>query len=101
VGGSKRVDWLPGVPTVAESGLPGYEAATWWGTLVPAATPKEIVAKLSAEIITAMNSLEVKERLAAQGAEVATQKPEELAAYLRTETDKWARIIKAANIKVE
>ena len=48
-----------------------------------------------------MNSAEVKERLAAQGAEVATQKPEELAVYLRTETDKWARIIKAANIKVE
>jgi len=101
VGGGKRVDWLPGVPTVAESGLPGYEAATWWGTLVPAATPKEIVTKLSNEIITAMNSPEVRERLAAQGAEVATQKPEELAAYLRSETDKWARIIKAANIKVE
>jgi len=101
VGGNKRVDWLPGVPTVAESGLPGFEAATWWGTLVPAATPKEIVARLSQEIITAMNSPEVRERLNAQGAEVATQKPEELAAYLRSETDKWARIIKAANIKVE
>ena len=101
VGGNKRVDWLPGVPTVAESGLPGFEAATWWGTLVPAAIPKEIVARLSQEIITAMNSPEVRERLNAQGAEVATQKPEELAAYLRSETDKWARIIKAANIKVD
>ena len=101
VGGNKRVDWLPGVPTVAESGLPGFEAATWWGTLVPAATPKDIVARLSQEIVTAMNAPEVRERLNAQGAEVATQKPEELAAYLRSETDKWARIIKAANIKVE
>jgi len=101
IGGSRRVDWLPGVPTVAESGLPGYEALTWWGTLVPAATPKEATARLSQEVITAMNSAEVKERLAAQGAEVSTQKPDEFAAYLRSETDKWARIIKAANIKVD
>jgi len=101
VGGPKRVDWLPGVPTVAESGLPGYEAVTWWGTLVPAATPRDIVARLTNEIVIAMNSPEVKERLAAQGAEVATLKSDEFAAFLHAETDKWARIIKAGNIKAE
>ncbi|HEX4325603.1 MAG TPA: tripartite tricarboxylate transporter substrate binding protein, partial [Burkholderiales bacterium] len=59
VGGPKRVDWLPGVPTLAESGLPGYEATTWWGTLAPAGTPPAVLARLTKEIVAAMNSAEV------------------------------------------
>jgi tripartite-type tricarboxylate transporter receptor subunit TctC len=101
VGGAQRVDWLPGVPTVAESGLAGFESLTWWGTLVPAGTPKPVVDRLSQEITKAMNSPEVKERLNAQGAEVATQNTEQFNAFLKTETDKWTRTIKAADIKVE
>jgi tripartite-type tricarboxylate transporter receptor subunit TctC len=101
VGGARRVDWLPGLPTIAESGLPGYEATTWWGTLVPAATPRAVVDRLTREIVAAMNSPDVKERLKVQGAEVATLNADQFAAYLRSETDKWARIIKAANIKVD
>jgi tripartite-type tricarboxylate transporter receptor subunit TctC len=101
IGGPKRVDWLPGVATLSESGLPGYEALTWWGTLAPAATPKDVVAKLSHEIISAMNSAEVKDKLKALGAEVATQDQAQFGTFLHTETEKWARIIKAANIKVD
>ncbi|MDB5805282.1 MAG: LacI family transcriptional regulator [Betaproteobacteria bacterium] len=101
VGGAKRVDWLPGVPTLAESGLAGYEATTWWGTLAPIATPPAVVARLTKEIVAAMNSAEVTEHLKALGAEVATQNGPEFAGFLKTETDKWARIIKSANIKVD
>jgi tripartite-type tricarboxylate transporter receptor subunit TctC len=101
VGGAKRVDWLPGVPTVAESGLPGYEALTWWGTLVPAGTPPAVVSNLTQEITTAMNSAEVRDRLKLLGAEVSTQSSADFGAFLHAETDKWARIIKAANIKVD
>jgi tripartite-type tricarboxylate transporter receptor subunit TctC len=101
VGGAKRVDWLPGVPTLAESGLPGYEATTWWGTLAPAGTPPAVLARLTKEIVAAMNSAEVTDHLKALGAEVSTQNGPEFAAYLHSETDKWARIIKSANIKVD
>jgi len=101
VGGAKRVDWLPGVPTLAESGLPGYEATTWWGTLAPAGTPPAVLARLTKEIVAAMNSAEVTDHLKALGAEVSTQNATEFAAYLHSETDKWARIIKSANIKVD
>jgi tripartite-type tricarboxylate transporter receptor subunit TctC len=101
VGGSRRVDWLPGIPTVAESGLPGYEALTWWGMLAPAATPKDVLAKLTQEVVSAMNSPEVAEHLKVLGAEVSTQNATEFDAFLHNETTKWARVIKAANIKVE
>ncbi len=89
------------VPTIAESGLPGYDVTNWYGVLLPAKTPKEIVTRLNAEIVRIMNLPDVKERLAAQGAESLTSTPEQMAAYIRSETDKWAKVVKFSGAKID
>ena len=92
---------LPDVPTVAESGVPGYEVSPWFATFMPAGTPAPIVAKLGQTLNEAMNDPEVKKRLAAMGAEPIGSTPQALAAHLKTETDRWTQLIKEANIKVD
>ena len=92
---------LPDVPTVAESGVPGYEVSPWFATFMPAGTPVPIVAKLGQTLNEAMNDPEVKKRLAAMGAEPIGSTPQALAAHLKTETDRWTQLIKEANIKVD
>ena len=91
----------PGVPTIAQSGLPGYEVINWYGVLAPAKTSKDIVAKLNAEIVRIMNLPAVKERLAAQGAETYTSTPEKFADYIRQETEKWAKVVKFSGARID
>ncbi len=91
----------PDVPTIAQSGLQGYEVINWYGVLVPAKTPKEIVGKLNGEIVRIMNLPAVKERLAAQGAETYTSTPEKFADMIRTETEKWAKVVKFSGAQLD
>ena len=98
---AKRVASAPDLPTIAEAGVPGYESLQWYGLLAPAATPKEILARLHKESVVALRSPDVAARLASDGAEVVAGTPEEFGAFLRAETQKWARVVKAAGIKPE
>jgi tripartite-type tricarboxylate transporter receptor subunit TctC len=102
VGAPKRMPLVPDVPTVAESGLPGYEANAWFGLFAPAGTPRDIVMKLDTEVIRIFNDKEFRERfLDPQMFESMAGPPEEFAAFIKAERDKWAKVIAEANIKVE
>jgi len=101
VASQKRSAQLPDVPTIAESGLPGFEAVSWYALLAPAGTPKEIVAKLQAEIARILQLPDIREKLAAQGGEPVGNTPEQLGAMLRTESARYADIVKRANIKAD
>ncbi len=90
---------LPDVPTVAESGFPGFEANGWLGILVPNGTPPDVIAKLNAEISKVMQSAETKKLLLAQGVEARTSTPEQFGALIKSETAKWGKIINDAGIK--
>jgi tripartite-type tricarboxylate transporter receptor subunit TctC len=92
---------LPEVPTVAEAGLPGYDSTQWYGVLAPAGTSREIILRLHDEIVRALRDAEVGKRLAADGAEAVGSSPEEFAAFIKSETEKWARVAQAAGIKPE
>ena len=97
----KRVSFLPNVPTVAESGLPGFEMVSWYGLWAPPGLPREIGARLTAEAARAVRSPQAVERLGEQGFEPSGDGPEAFAAYIRDEIARYARIIKEANIKAE
>ena len=98
---TKRSPATPELPTVAESGLPGYEVINWYGVLAPAGTPQAIVAKLNTEVTRIMLLPEVKERLAAQGAETMTSTPQEFASFIRSETEKWAKVVKFSGARID
>ncbi len=91
---------LPQLPTVAESGLPGFAAVSWYGVLVPAATPREIINKLNREIVRILHLPEVRESLAAQGADVIGNSPEEFA-EIKSETEMWAKIVRTSGAHVD
>jgi tripartite-type tricarboxylate transporter receptor subunit TctC len=97
----KRSDALPDVPTLAEAGVPGYDSTQWYGVLAPAGTPRPIVTRLHGEIVRALRAPDVRERLAADGAEPVGSSPEEFAAFIRAEIAKWAKVAKAAGIQPE
>ena len=101
VGNAKRMPSLPEFPTVAEAGLPGYEAYAWGGMLGPAKMPATIVQQLSREIVAAINSKEVTERMLNEGTVPTPSSPEEFAAYIASEIKKWGVVIRGANIRVE
>jgi tripartite-type tricarboxylate transporter receptor subunit TctC len=97
----KRSTLLTEVPTLAESGLPDYEAGSWYGVLAPAGTPRGIVDRLNAAIVSALRQPEVAKRLAAEGAEVVGSTPEEFGAHIRSEIARVARVVRAAGIRIE
>jgi len=99
--GAKRAPAAPDLPTMMEAGVPGYEAANWFGTVVPAKTPAAIVAKLSQEIARALRLPDVSERLLVQGMEPTSSTPEAFSAYIRSEITKWAKFVKASGAKAE
>jgi len=99
--GATRLPQAPEVPTVAEAGVPGYEAQVWQSIVVPAGTPREIIAKLNAELTRIMKLADTRERLSVVGIEPTSSTPEELAAFIQSETAKWSRIIKDIGLKVE
>ena len=101
VTGSKRSESMPDVPTVAEAGVPGYEALQWYGLLAPAGTSVEIVIRLQAETAKALNAPDVKKRLADDGAESVGTTPAEFAKFIKDEIDKWSNVARVANIKPE
>ena len=98
---SKRIPQLPNVPTVAESGLAGFEMVSWYGVWAPAKLPKELAQQISAEMAKAIRSPLASQRLGEQGFQATGSTPEEFAAYIQSETGKYARIVKDANIKPE
>ena len=98
---AQRAPALPDVPTIAESGLPGFEATSWFGLVAPAGTPSSIVGRINADVNQWLQSPEAKEKLLAQGAVAAGGSPEQFAAYIHTETEKWARVVKASGAKVD
>ena len=98
---AQRAPALPNIPTIAESGLPGFEASSWFGLLAPAGTPAAIVARINADVNQWLQTPEAKEKLLAQGAAPAGGTPEQFAAHIRAETEKWAKVVKASGAKVD
>jgi tripartite-type tricarboxylate transporter receptor subunit TctC len=101
VTGAKRSSAAPDIPTVAESGLEGYEAIAWQGVLAPAGTPREVVQRLHAELARIIAQQDARRMLAEQGYEPAGTSPEQFDAYIRTEIVKWSRVVKSAGITIE
>jgi tripartite-type tricarboxylate transporter receptor subunit TctC len=101
VTGPKRTPAAPDIPTVAESGVPGYEVTTFYGVSAPAKTPRPIIDRLHAEIVRALATPELRDRLKGQGAEPVGNTPEQYTAFMVGEIAKWAKVIKAAGIKGE
>lgn len=98
---ARRFAALPSLPTVAEAGVPGYEAIGWFGLFAPAATPRELVAKISADANKALADPDVKQKMLAAGAESSGDTPEEFARFVRSEMDKWTRLMKERGISPE
>ncbi|MDB5927503.1 MAG: transporter substrate-binding protein [Betaproteobacteria bacterium] len=101
VSSGKRMSSIPDVPTVAESGLPGFETGSWQGVLAPPGTSRDIVAKLNGEIIRIVNAADMKEKLANQGAEVLTMTPEQFGDFIRKEKARWAKVVKDSGAKFD
>ena len=101
VTGTTRFSELPHVPTITESGVPGYNVTGWYGFYAPAATPPEIVRRLHAEAHRGLNSPEVKDRLQKTGNDPVVTTPEEFAAFIRSEIAKWSKVVKGSNIRIE
>ena len=101
VGNAKRMPSLPEFPTVAEAGLPGYEAYAWGGMVGPANMPRDIVQRLSREIIASVNTKDATDRMLNEGTVPTPSTPEDFAAYIASEIQKWGVVIRGANIKVE
>lgn len=100
VTGAKRSALFPELPTIAET-LPGYSASGWYGLLAPAAVPKPIIARLHTEAVKALRIPDVIEKLSSQGAEPVANTPEEFTAFVRSEIEKWAKLVKAANMRTD
>jgi tripartite-type tricarboxylate transporter receptor subunit TctC len=98
---AQRSPAAPNIPTVAEAGYPGLEAATWFGLLAPTGTPKEMIAKLHDETVKALRHPDTQRMLADQGAISIGNTPEQFAAYLQTETQKWEKVLKASGVRAE
>lgn len=98
---AKRTAVLPDVPTIAEAGVPGYEHILWSMLVLPAATPRDIVTRLNQDVMKALGAADVRERYAGMGVEPAPSTPERAGAYLRSETEKYAKVVKAIGLRIE
>lgn len=98
---AKRSSALPNVPTLEEAGLKGFDIGTWFGVLAPAATPKDIVARLNAEMVKVINSPEFRKRMDEIGAEPVGNSPDQMAAQIRSETEKFARLVRDAKVVID
>lgn len=98
---AKRIGVAPDVPTFAEAGLPGYEATGWFGVVMPAGTPPNIIGRMNAELVAALKSREIRERVIAAGAEPSPSTPEEFGALIRSEIVKWAEVVQASGAKLD
>jgi len=101
VAANKRLAQLPNVPTMAEAGLPDFEVSSWNGLFAPARTAPEIIARLHRETVKALAAPDVREKLIAEGAEPVGSTPEEFRVYIRAEIEKWGRVVRAADIRVD
>ena len=101
VSSAKRSPGIPDVPSVSELGFPSFDASSWFGLVGPAGLPREIVTRLSSEIAKAVRRPEIRDKMIAQGADPAGGTPEEFGAYIRSETEKWGKVIKTAGLKAE
>lgn len=101
VTGKTRIAALPDVPTAQEAGLPGYEAVGWMGIYAPKGTPSAIVSRMASEIGKAMAQPDIRDRLAAQGFQAATDTPAQFDAYLKSEMAKWTKVAREANVQPE
>jgi tripartite-type tricarboxylate transporter receptor subunit TctC len=96
---NKHSNALPNVPPIAEAGVPGYDATQWYGLVAPAGTAPEIIARIHAEVVKALGSAEVREKLATDGAEPVGSTPAEFAAHIKNELEKWTLVAKQAGIE--
>ena len=101
VSGAKRSPAAPEVPTVAEAGVPGYEATGWYGVLAPGGTPQTVVNRLHTEIAKALDNKSVRDQIAAEGLDLAQSSPTAFAAYIRDEITKWTKVVHFANMKLD
>jgi tripartite-type tricarboxylate transporter receptor subunit TctC len=100
-GGAARSPVLPDVPTIAEAGVPNYQATNWWGIIAPAGTPKEVVEKVRAALVAAQDSPETQKRLESEGADMVRMSPQEFGAFMVSEMDKWGKVVKESGIKAQ
>lgn len=96
---AKRSAAVPEIPTIAEGGLPGYEASTWYGVLAPAGTPNDIILRLHGEIVKGLRSDDMKKRIAAEGGDIVGSTPEEFTAIIKRDIEKWTRVVAASGAK--
>ena len=101
VGSAQRLPSLPDIPTLSESGVPGYEAYSWVGLVAPANTPADIVKKIHRDVSEILKDKEVADKLNQQGALPVGDTPEEFAVYIKNEIAKWGKVVREANIKVD
>jgi tripartite-type tricarboxylate transporter receptor subunit TctC len=97
----ERLPTLPDVPTIAESGLPGFDGGSWQGVVMPAGAPRDVVATVNGALVRALSAPEAKARIAAMGGIVASDTPEQFAAFVKSEMEKWAQVVKAAHVKID
>jgi tripartite-type tricarboxylate transporter receptor subunit TctC len=98
---SQRNPTIPDLPTIAEAGVPGFESSSWSAMLAPARTPRPVLMRLNATLAAIAGSPDMKERAAAQGATLFTSSPEQARAFIKSEVEKWAKVIAAAGIRME
>ena len=101
VTGSTRIATLPDVPTIAETGLPGYEVTNWYGVMAPAGVPKDILTKLHADLVKVMKQPDVQQRFAAEGGDATPNTPEQFAAFIKNEITKWGKAVRESGAKVD
>ena len=98
---AKRSPELPDIPTIAEAGVPGYEAMSWFGLFAPAATPKPVLDRLNAALVKVLNQPDVKKKIAEQGGDVVAETPAQFAAFIKSETAKWGKVVKDSGATVD